>query len=236
MVINQVLQAIERLRRNGYGKPYYLYIDEAGEYATRKIAKILDLKRKAGIRLILSHQFPGQFEDLRVRQSIENNTKIKAAFYIADARQRAEVIKLLNYGGEITDRDVIFALASQKKQHMVLRLGKDAPRVVKVPDTPDATGDVETFVAELFKSKNYYTVKEIEDDYADRFKGLDTTRFSAAAKPHKQATRSGTKPKGGHGIPKPQAVGKGAGGSSNTKAHPDRKNEVISKFKKALKH
>lgn len=83
-----------------------------------------------------------------------------------------------------------------------MQINKDAPRVVKVPDTPDATGDVEKFVAELFKSQNYYTVKEIEDDYADRFKGLSESHIksfkptkAAHAKPSRKATVSGRVPR-----------------------------------------
>lgn len=222
IVINQVLQAIERLRRNGYGKPYYLYIDEAGEFATRKLARVLELKGKDGVRCILAHQHPGQFEDQRIREAIESQTKMKAVFW-TDQKHRAETIKLLDYGGEITDRDVIFALAGQKKQHMVLRLGKDAPRVVKVPDTPDATGDVEKFVAELFKSPNYYTVKEIEDDYADRFKGLgeDFIRAVGAAKSDNRTANRPAKGKVRHSAkdPKKDAPKKVADPHSN--AQPD---------------
>lgn len=193
VVINQVLQGMDRLRRNGYGKPYYLYIDEAGEYATRKLARVLELKGKAGIRVILAHQHPGQFEDQRIRDTVETQAKMKAAFY-TEPKYRAEIVKLLDYGGQIKDRDVIYALSSQKKQHMVLRLGKDSPRVVKVPDTPDAKGDVEGFVKELFKSQNYYTAQEIEQDYADRFSGLKSR--SSSSKSTTKGTRAKTPRKG----------------------------------------
>lgn len=208
VVINQIISAIERLRRNGFDKPYYLYIDEAGEYATRKVARILDLKRKIGLRFILAHQFPGQFEDARVKQSVENNTKLKAAFYIANALEREKVIKLLNYGGQITDRDVVFALSSQKKQHMVWRSGKDTPHVVKVPDTPDAKGDVKAYLKQLFDQPWYYTPAQIQEDNAKRFDGIDNSEPRGRAKPYDRTTapRSGGKAKHpSKSTPKPGA-------------------------------
>lgn len=191
IVINQVISAIERLRRNGFNRPYYLYIDEAGEYATRKIARILDLKRKIGLRFIFAHQFPGQFEDLRVKQSVENNTKLKAAFYIENAMEREKVIKLLNYGGEVMDRDVVFALASQKQRHMVWKNGKDLPRIVQVPNVPDPTGDVNKFLKKLFAQEWYYTREQIQKDNADRFKGL-SEQNSKSSKPAKKTQRKTT--------------------------------------------
>lgn len=220
VVINQVLQALERLHRHGYGKPFYLYVDEAGEYATRKLARTLELKSKIGIRCILAHQHPGQLEDKRIRDAVETQCKVKAAFY-TEAKHREEIVKLLGYGGDVKDRDVAYALSNQKKSHMVIRVGKDSPRVVKVPDTPDATGDVEKFVAELFKSPNYYTVKEIEDDYADRFKGLgeDFVRAVGAAKSDNRTANRPAKGKVRHSAkdPKKDAPKKARRADSNAK-------------------
>lgn len=222
LVINQIISAIERLRRNGYSKPYYLYIDEVGEYANQKVARILDLKRKIGLRFVLAHQFPGQFEDQRVKQSVENNTKMKAAFYISSALEREKVIKLLNYGGQITDRDVVFALSSQKARHMVWRSGKEAPHVIRVPDVPKARGDVKAYLDQLFAQPWYYTPKQILEDNAKRFEGLDQVSTERPAKPNRKAGGKGSEPKRGHRVPEPEKDGKGKAGAGDPKAKPRR--------------
>jgi hypothetical protein len=193
IVINQILSAIERMRRSGFNKPYYIYLDEAGEYATRKVARTLELKRQIGIRFILSHQHLGQLEDdPRIKRAVVSNTKLKAAFYIEDADERHKVTKMLGYGGELKPEDVAYALSmSQKKRQMVFRLDRLAPVIVQVPDTPDAGGNVKEYLNKLFASPWYYTPEEILKDNADRFKGMDTVRSERATKPNNR-TNSGS--------------------------------------------
>ena len=80
MVINQLVVAIDRLFYKGYAKRYYLYIDEAGEYATRKLAKTFALQGKTGLRVTIGHQYFGQFEDKYVIDAINALTNFKAMF------------------------------------------------------------------------------------------------------------------------------------------------------------
>src|SRR5262249_32254385 len=92
--------------------------------------------------------------------------------YIENANEREHVIKLLNYGGQLVDRDVVFALFSQKKQDMVWKAGKDTPHVVRGPDVPDSKGNVKEFLKKLFAQTWYYTPEEIEKDNNERFQLL----------------------------------------------------------------
>jgi len=228
VVINQIISGMERLRRGSlsgvkYNKPYYLYIDEAGEFATRKVARVLELKRQAGLRFTLAHQFPGQFEDKRVRQSVESMTKLKAAFYIADARERAEVIKLLNYGGEITDRQIIYALSDQKKQNMVWRANKAKPHIIQVPHTPDAKSDIKTYLDTLLASPWYLTEEEILKDNAERFKGLpeqNTKSPQPAKKTQRKTTRKAAVPGRVQGRPKEDLPPDNEAGRADEKRKP----------------
>lgn len=63
-------------------KPFYLYIDEFGEFVTRDVAKALDQCRKFGLHLILAHQHLAQLKNLDplVYYSTMTNTKTKVVF------------------------------------------------------------------------------------------------------------------------------------------------------------
>jgi hypothetical protein len=62
------------------GKPYWMFIDEAEDYATSKVGEILDKKAKAGLNVGLMNHFEEQFEDRRLRGSVKINAPIKFEF------------------------------------------------------------------------------------------------------------------------------------------------------------
>ena len=128
IVINNVIYSIERIRRKGYDKPYHLFIDEAGEYATTQIAKVLNLKQKIKLWTVLAHQYMGQLKDPVIKDAIRNGTKIKAAFYIEDQDERTQVIRMLGYGGELEPKEVSYVLRDQEQREMVLKIGKTRSR------------------------------------------------------------------------------------------------------------
>jgi len=191
VVINKIIDSIKRLREKGFNKPYYLYIDEAGQYVTHTLADILAHKRKIGLRTILAHQFLGQLKDPLVKEAILNGTGIKCSFYVEHPGEREEVVKMLGYGGELSRDQVAFNLSGQKKQEMVVKLGKQPPKLVKVPDVPDARGDVDAFLDRLFKASHYHTFKDIKDDERERFKALpseDSKGYQSRKKTDRKAT------------------------------------------------
>jgi hypothetical protein len=108
-----------------------LYIDEAEDYANRKLGDVLDKKRNLGLRLVFAHHTFAQFEDKRVESSIVSNAKFKVAFYVG-AEDRERLVKMLGYGGELKDRDIVYQLGKLKRQEAVIRNNKQPPQIIKI--------------------------------------------------------------------------------------------------------
>jgi hypothetical protein len=139
-----------------------------------KLAEILDKKRKLGLRLVLSHQHPDQFEDRRIYGSVDGGTQLKAAFYMADSDQRERIAGKF-YGGKLSVRDVAYNLSDQKKQVAVIKDGKAAPQLVTIEDVPDAdVGDaeLERYIRWLYKRPWYKSPDEVEEEIKSRFKDV----------------------------------------------------------------
>lgn len=114
IIINEITYAISRLRNAGWKGVYYLYIDEAGDYATSKLSYILDKKRKSGLRLTLSHQRFDQFSDKDVSSAVYGGTKIKVLFNTASREDRDRMLRMM-YGGDLEDRAVSYTLSSRSR-------------------------------------------------------------------------------------------------------------------------
>lgn len=191
MVINQYISAVERLRdkpsKNGghFDIPAYIYLDEASKYATDKLIDVLDTRRNSKIRMILSHQHPEQLRQKGILHSVKANCLTKVAFFMADNDHREDMIRTM-YGGELSVQEVSYALSDQAKQTAIFKSGKAKPVKITIPHTPDSKGDVKGYLSRLFGNDWYYTYKQIEDDYADRFKGLSES-YIKSIKPAKKA-------------------------------------------------
>jgi hypothetical protein len=216
IVINEIIFGLNRLIKNNWKGYEYLYIDEAARYATDQIADILDLFRKIGLRLILSHQHMGQFEDPALARTIKVNAKTKLAFYIADEEERMKVVRML-YGGKLSDREVSYTLSSQEKQNAVVKLGKAPPRVIRIHDTPVYKVS-DAFLQEIYKSPWYYTTKEISDDTHERFSGQNYVRAERTATANRGANSKGNKRQAKHssGTPEPSSKGETNSPPKNT--------------------
>lgn len=205
LIINEITYAVSRLRNYGWQGVYHLFIDEAGDYATGKLAYILDKKAKSGIRLCLSHQRFDQFADRDVSSSVYANCKIKVLFNTASRDDRDKMIRMM-YGGELTDREVSYNLMSTRKQECVIKIGKKPPVSMRVPDVPDVeikTEVLEDFKRQLYNSYPFYrSVKSIRDEIDNRF--VTTTRqFSRSdniGRPERRpaASTPGKKPQDDH--------------------------------------
>lgn len=193
LVINNVIYSIERIRRNGFNKPYSMFIDEAGEYATRQVARALYYKQKILLWPVIAHQDMGQFEDGYIERAIRIGTKIKVGFYVEDQDQRVNVVKILGYGGELEPRDVAYTLRDQEQRTMVLKVGKKDPIVCKVHDTPDAPKNEDFIVKHILSSDNYVTEEKIEEDYGKRHRRENTASPTGTAKPNRRADSQGDK-------------------------------------------
>jgi hypothetical protein len=145
------------------------------------MVEMLTYKRKSGLSLIFAHQYWNQVEDPFVRQGIRALTKIKVVFNQPDPQDRMETVKEL-YGGELKDRDVSYSLSNLRKQHAVIKLGKDAPAVIRIPDVPDPDPHTKTkeFIETLYKDERYRSTDDIIKEHKERF-NLST---DAKPRPH----------------------------------------------------
>jgi len=227
VIINEIIGALERVYENGYRKHYNLYIDEAGQYTTYELANVLEYKRHLGISAVLAHQHLGQLENDRIRGAIMNCTDLKCSFHVADPTEREKVVKMMGYGGQLHPDDVAHNLYGQKKQEMILQLPKRPPVWVKVPEVPNATGNVERFLDQLFKDNHYLTHSQIQEDVRERHKllpvGEAVIRPKGAAKSNNRPTGGAPKPKAGHGAKNAQkdVVKKAAPRDPDSNAQPD---------------
>ena len=169
-VINELLFAMYRLRTRGYAKPYYLYIDEAGEYINDKLVRVLALKRKSGFRVTLAHQGFFQFPKDKA-EAVKQLTKIKVMFNTPGYTDRMEMIKALGYGGDITHLMATYANADLPKQYAIIKSGKQPPVRVKIPNVPDTKLSRQAekdFISRCLTYEWNYTPKEVRDQMNQR--------------------------------------------------------------------
>jgi len=100
IIINEILRAISRIKDKHptYNIPYYLYVDECGHYATKKIADILYYSRQSGVRLTLAHQEFHQIKNEDVMAAMKSSAKTQVLFYTQSADDRLTMVKMM-YGG-----------------------------------------------------------------------------------------------------------------------------------------
>lgn len=121
LVVNEIITAVSDMTEHGWQGRHYLYIDEAGQFATRGLAHIMAYKGKSGLWATLSHQFYNQFEDKYVLDAVENLCKIKVMFYTPNTGDRQRMIRDM-YTGELK-QSAVDAHAILQKQHAVIMIG-----------------------------------------------------------------------------------------------------------------
>lgn len=171
MVLNEVIYAIYRLRENGWKGKYYVYIDEVGDYATPKLAEVLDKRRKSGIRFTVAHQRFDQLEDKNVLSAVMGSTKIKVLFNVPNREDRDRMIRMM-YGGDIPDRQVSYELGQLPKQEAAIKINKQPPRKTRLADVPDIEVDPKVFKAfkeKLLKHESFMSPKEVLEEINARF-------------------------------------------------------------------
>lgn len=196
VIFNEIIRAIERLSGSGYKVPYYLYVDEFGHYATRKISDILDYRRHYKLRLTLAHQRFAQIEDPAVVSSVRGSAKNKLLFYTSNKADRDQMIKDMGYGGEIPLEQVSYVLGQTKKQEAVARIGKQPPVKMRLVDWPDApTKNLNSFLAKIYTNPHYRPKSEVWGELKNRFVIQSSTpRPASAGSKAKPKTPNKTKP------------------------------------------
>jgi hypothetical protein len=176
LIINEIFYATQRLMEmgrvglSGKGKPYYLYVDEVGKFATPKIAEILDYKRKVGLRLTVSHQGFDQIKDKQVLNSIYGRTKIKILFSTPHSGDLSEMMKMMFWGKLETEAKQ--ALMQLKKQHAVIKFPKQDPFAFRVPDVIEPKiepEEIRDYITKLYRQPWYHHPQELLTEINARF-------------------------------------------------------------------
>lgn len=157
-IINQITTCIERLNKKGRYKPYYLYIDEAANYANTKLADTLSEKQKTFLKVTLSHQYLKQFKDEYILNSVLNNCKITAQFNVRMTKDR-DLISEQFYGGDINPKDASYANSDLPVQHAVIKPLKGDPARVIIPTVKEpriTREEVKAYVRNLYLSQPWY--------------------------------------------------------------------------------
>ncbi len=127
VIINEITYAIHRLREHGWRGVYYLYIDEVGDYATPKLAYLLDKKRKSGLRVTLAHQGFDQIGDSQVLSSIYRSTKTKVLFNTKNPEDQMRMARMM-YSGELSGEKSDPRSCSSKSNTRLSKLIRETPQ------------------------------------------------------------------------------------------------------------
>lgn len=175
LVVNEINRAISAAFRRSQGanvRPFYVYIDEAGRFMTPKIKDALDLKRKTPMKLTLSHQYFDQVEDRAILASIRASAKTKVLFNTSNRADRELMLRDMNYGGMLSDREVAHSLGGLKKQVAAVRIGKAEPRFTELADVPDARASpnaIKSFMERICSYEWFHDRKDVEEEINARF-------------------------------------------------------------------
>jgi hypothetical protein len=189
LITSQLVQAVDILRNSGWKGIYYLYMDEAGRYATPQIEQLLTYKRKSGLRLMLAHHYFDQFENKQVMHSIKQGARIKVMFNTPSYNDRLEMVKDLGYGGDIPPLLASYANQDLPKQYAIVKKNKDTPVRIRVSDTPDIVFDVKPYLDQLFQSPWYLTKDQIYSQINARKLSLNFRGSEPREAPNHKTTR-----------------------------------------------
>jgi hypothetical protein len=181
VILNYLIRAKER--REGDTTPYYVYIDEVGQFATGKLAFVLDHNRHIGMRMIMAHQ---RYEQLGPHESAIKSAQTKILFYTAEDDDRLKSVKMM-FGGEISDRDSSAYAKTLKKQQAIVAIGKQTPKTVRFHDAvvPEISRkELDDFKRQFIYNQNinpfYRSYEQVKEEIKNRFAKSKTTRGNYA--------------------------------------------------------
>jgi hypothetical protein len=196
LIINELIFAIHELRKEGWNSFYYFYLDEAGRYANRKLADILSLMGKSGLRMIMAHQYFKQFEDSYVLNAVMTNSKNRVGFLLPNHGDRAEVVRSM-YGGQLSDRDVMWSLSKLKRGQAVIKIGTQDPDIIKIHQLRDiSTKGLDDYIRHIYQQAFYKTPEEVWEVINERLK-----QYSSVANQIRNSRQAHTAPAGGTAQP-----------------------------------
>lgn len=173
IILNELIHSINHLQNFYEVKPYYMYIDEVGEFATPKLQWLLDYGRHLNLRLTLGHQGLGQIVDKSVRDSIMRSAKHKVVFHTAsDDDQRIMMSHIFHSGME---RQAKVANRKLRQGQAIIALDKEDPVVLNVEKIPTDDLDItneeldEYIFNTIYTQECYSTPQEIKQEINARF-------------------------------------------------------------------
>lgn len=164
IVMSQIIQAVDTLFNRDWKGVYYLYIDEAGRFATPQIDTLLSYKRKSGLRLILAHHYFDQFEDKKVLNSIMNNARIKMMFDTPSYDDRLKMVKALGYGGDIPPLMAQYANQNVPKQYAIIRKNKETPVRIRIEDVKPYPKAPKEYIEKILSQPFYKDVRSVQSN------------------------------------------------------------------------
>ncbi len=172
LVIAELINAIRYLSdRTPWRGRHYLYIDEAGQYATRLLADTMAYSGKSGLWVTVAHQFYRQFEDEKVLDAVENLCKVKVMFHVPNAADRSRMLRDL-FSGSIPE-NLNHWLSVLQKQQAIVKIQKNEPQVVTIADVPAASAtdeQLQAFKDSIYASNDFYRTKAaVESEIKNRF-------------------------------------------------------------------
>lgn len=190
LIISQIIQAVDALNRKNWNKKFYLYIDEAGRFATPQIENLLSYKSKSGLHLIFAHHHFGQFADQKILDSINHNTGIKVMFAVREPSDRMKMMKMMDFDNP---SEASHKYGNLPKQHAVIKKNKENAMEVIAPTinsiyVPDEQR--EAYIRERLQAPWYLPKYEIENQIDGRIRPATTNTLSLieGTAPDSQAT------------------------------------------------
>lgn len=207
LVVNELVEAASALVHHGWKGRHYLYIDEVGRFATRKLSDALDYDRHLNIGLTLAHQRFNQIEDEHVLSAIKTGAKIKVLFNTPSREDRDLMVRMM-YGGDIPDKQASYELGQLKKQYAAIKINKQPPRITRLPDVPEVeipAAVIADYKRKLYLNEWYASPAEVLDEINERFTEAEfifarqPTKKASGNKPHKRVTKPTVEQKRGSG-------------------------------------
>ena len=170
-VIAELVAAVQNLFGAGWRGRHYLYIDEAGQYASPLLARTMSLHGKLGLWATIAHQSYEQFEDKAVLGTIETTCHTKVMFDVPHEADRTRMLRDL-FSGTITG-GMEHWVKTLRKQHAIVKIQKNDPIVARIDDVPPAKStdaQVEAFKDRIYASNAFYRTKAaLEAEIKHRF-------------------------------------------------------------------
>lgn len=171
LVVAELIAAIQKLFASGWRGTHYLYVDEAGEFASPLLAKTMALRGKVGLWVTIAHQSYKQFADKDVLGTIETACSTKVMFNLPGSDDRGRMLRDM-FSGTMPE-NLAHWVSVLQKQHAIIKIQKNEAAVLKVEDVPPSKStreQVDEFKRNIYASNSLYrTEAALREEIKNRF-------------------------------------------------------------------